>query len=122
MSFDKNWDINRYKTDYESEEHWMLRKKFMEVHKDKFSEDELVCLAQVFTNIEFMGCKYPDETMELVANLSQDVAKDFRNERSKRLQRTFVKASDAAEAKAKGRKKNCEFYHLIFYDNKIFII
>ena len=51
------WDVEKYKTDYESAEHWELRKKFMECHKANFAEDELVCLARVFTNIEFMGCR-----------------------------------------------------------------
>jgi hypothetical protein len=27
----------------------------MEAHKDKFSEDETVCLARVFTNVELLG-------------------------------------------------------------------
>ncbi|GBP09920.1 hypothetical protein EVAR_71722_1, partial [Eumeta japonica] len=76
------------------------------MHKDKFPEDKLVCLAQVFTNMEFMGCKYPAETMRMVAELSQEVAKDFRSERATRLKRTFVAASDAAEARAKGRKSS----------------
>lgn len=52
-----DWDIDSYKTDYENIEHWELKKKFMLAHKDKFSEDELVSLAQVFANIEFLGCR-----------------------------------------------------------------
>ncbi|KAM7362620.1 uncharacterized protein ACRADG_013220 isoform 2-T2 [Cochliomyia hominivorax] len=102
--FPTDWDVEKYRRDYESEEHWQLRKRFMEVHKDKFPEDKLVCLAQVFTNMEFMGCKYPAETMRMVGELSKEVAKEFRAERSKRLKRTFVTASDAAEARAKGRR------------------
>lgn len=110
MSFPTNWDVNRYKADYESDEHWELRKAFIDAHKDKFPENELVCLAQVFTNIEFLGCKYPNKTMERVAHLSKDVAAKFRELRSGRLKRTFVGASDAASAKAKGRKrKNCQY-------------
>lgn len=58
MSFDTNWDINAYKTDYEPSDHWELKKKFMLAHKEKFSENQLVCLAQVFTNVEFLGCRY----------------------------------------------------------------
>lgn len=109
MSFPTDWDVNNYKTDYESDEHWELRRAFMEAHKDSFPEDDLVCLAQVFTNIEFLGCRYPARTMERVAHLSKDVAAKFRQERSGRLKRTFVGASDAASAKAKGRKrKNCQ--------------
>lgn len=102
--FSTDWDVEKYRREYESEEHWQLRKRFMEVHKDKFPEDKIVCLAQVFTNMEFMGCKYPSETMRMVAELSKDVAKDFRAERANRLKRTFVAASDAAEARAKGRR------------------
>lgn len=52
-----DWDVDSYRTDHESNDHWELRKKFMLAHKDKFSEEELVCLAQVFTNIEFLGCR-----------------------------------------------------------------
>ncbi|XP_023292359.2 NF-kappa-B-repressing factor [Lucilia cuprina] len=102
--FSTDWDVEKYRREYESEEHWQLRKRFMEMHKDKFPEDKLVCLAQVFTNMEFMGCKYPSETMQMVAELSKDVAKEFRADRANRLKRTFVTASDAAEARAKGRK------------------
>lgn len=110
MSFKTDWEINYYKADYESEEHWELRKAFMEAHKDKFPEQELVCLAQVFTNVEFLGCRYPDKTMIKVAHLSKEVAETFRKSRAGKLKRTFVAASDAAsdKAKSKGRiKKNC---------------
>lgn len=108
MSFSTDWDVNNYRTDYESEEHWDLRKAFMEEHKEKFPENEIVCLAQVFTNVEFLGCRYPRETMERVALLSKDIASKFRKSRELRLKRTFVTASDAANAKAKGRKsQNC---------------
>lgn len=106
LEFSTDWDIDVYRREYESEEHWQLRRRFMEMHKDKFAEDRLVCLAQVFTNMEFMGCKYPSETMRMVGELSVDVAKEFREQRANRLKRTFVTASDAAEARAKGRRKN----------------
>lgn len=102
--FSTDWDVEKYRREYESEEHWMLRKRFMDVHREKFPEDKLVCLAQVFTNMEFMGCKYPSETMIMVGELSKEVAKEFRANRANRLKRTFVTASDAAEARAKGRR------------------
>lgn len=60
------WDVESYYDETEPDEHWQLRKHFMEVHKDKFSEDYLVALAKTFTNIEFLGCLlvchtvYPD--------------------------------------------------------------
>lgn len=51
---------------------------------------------------------YPEETMQLIAELSQDIAASYREKQKTKLQRTFVKASDAAGAKVKGRSKNCE--------------
>lgn len=57
MSFPTNWDVSKYKTNYESDEHWELRRKFIETHKERFPEDKLICLAQVFFNIEFLGCR-----------------------------------------------------------------
>lgn len=101
-----DWDVDNYRTEYESEEHWQLRRDFMMAHKDRFDEERLVCLAQTFINMEFLGCKYPSETMLLVAELSKEIAEEFRQKRALRLKRTFVNASDAAEQRAKGRRNN----------------
>uniref|UniRef100_A0A8D8WQZ6 G patch domain-containing protein 2 n=1 Tax=Cacopsylla melanoneura TaxID=428564 RepID=A0A8D8WQZ6_9HEMI len=61
----------KYRSNHEPKEHWELREKFLEAHKDKFDEDRLVCLAQVFYNVEFLGCKYPDQVMKQIEDLSQ---------------------------------------------------
>ncbi|KAL1450658.1 hypothetical protein WDU94_002997 [Cyamophila willieti] len=89
----------KYKSNHEPSEHWELREKFLEAHKDKFDEDRLVCLAQVFYNVEFLGCKYPDPVMKQIAELSQGIADDHREQKKTKLQRTFVAASEAAESK-----------------------
>ncbi|XP_070512060.1 NF-kappa-B-repressing factor isoform X2 [Cardiocondyla obscurior] len=102
MSVNEDWDVEQHKVEYESDEHWELRRKFLLAHKDKFSEDVLVCLAQVFVNIELLGCRYPQETMDLVKELSEDIAADYREKQKKKLQRTFVEASQAASSKVKG--------------------
>lgn len=57
MDFDEYWDVDKYKLNHESEEHWNLKKKFLVAHKNKFSEDRLLCLAQVFINVQFLECK-----------------------------------------------------------------
>lgn len=103
MTFPTDWDIDQYRVEHECDEHWELRRCFLETHKDKFPEDRLVCLAQVFYNVEFMGCRYPEKTMQLVADLSNGVADAHREKMKTKLQRTFVQASDAASTKAKGR-------------------
>lgn len=102
MSVNEDWDVEQHKVEYESDEHWELRRNFLLAHKDKFSEDALVCLAQVFVNVELLGCRYPHETMDLVKELSEDIAAKYREKQKKKLQRTFVEASEAASSKVKG--------------------
>ena len=57
MNFPINWSIDTYKNEFESAEQWSLRKTFMKKHKKKIPEDQLVCLAQVFVNIEYLRCR-----------------------------------------------------------------
>lgn len=57
MSVDTSWDIDSYRAAYESEEHWSLKREFLEAHKDRIPEARLICLAQVFVNIELLGCR-----------------------------------------------------------------
>lgn len=62
--------------------------------------------------------RYPQQTMDLVDELSRDVAAEYRERQKKKLQRTFVEASEAASSKVKGIKKNCELYVIyvcVFY-------
>lgn len=54
----EDWDVEKYKVEHECDEHWELRKNFLEAHREKFPEEQLVCLAQVFTNVELLGCRY----------------------------------------------------------------
>lgn len=73
----------------------------METHWDNFTEQEILCLAQVFVNVEFLGCKYPVDTMTQVAQLASTVLEiqKYRAVRRSRLKRTFVGAQDAVQAK-----------------------
>lgn len=103
-------NVDQFKTEHECDEHWELRRKFLLAHHDKFSIDELKCMAQVFTNVEFLGCRYPKETMRIINELAKDVVGDYREKQKTRLRRTFVGASDAASSKAKGTARNCEFF------------
>lgn len=95
MSESEDWDVEQYKAEHECDEHWELRKRFLLEHKGKFPEDQLLCLAQVLANVELLGCRYPEETMELIADLGRDILEDYRDRQKKRIKRTFVKASDA---------------------------
>lgn len=57
MSINEDWDVEKHKVEHEPDEHWELRRKFLLAHKNKFTEDVLVCLAQVFVNVEVLGCR-----------------------------------------------------------------
>jgi len=46
--------------------------------------------------------------MTLVSELSEGIADGYREKKQQKIQRTFVKASDAAGAKIKGRTSMCE--------------
>ncbi|KAF9420618.1 hypothetical protein HW555_003165 [Spodoptera exigua] len=104
-SFDVNWDVEKYRDEHECEDHWQLRKAFMEKWKNNFPEERLVCLARVYTNIEFMGCRYPPPVMQQIAQLSFEAGRQYREKRKSKLQRTFVSASTAAEDRARGVKR-----------------
>ncbi len=69
-SCDTDWDVDKYRSDHEPRHHWELRRRFLVQNKGRFPEDRLVCLAQTFANIEFMGCRYPKDTMDLVELLA----------------------------------------------------
>ncbi|XP_042857066.1 partner of xrn-2 protein 1-like [Penaeus japonicus] len=104
MSVNSNWDVEAYHTFYESQEHWELKRDFILAHKDRIPEERLICLAQVFVNVELLGCRYPEQTMKQVSVLAEDVANGYRERKKTKLQRTFVKASDAASAKVQGSR------------------
>ncbi|XP_061385281.1 partner of xrn-2 protein 1-like [Danaus plexippus] len=94
-------DVDSLRTEHESDEQWEVRRSFMMEHKDNFEESELITLAQLFTNIEFLGCRYPQQTMKRIAKLAEKVLAQYKKTRENKLKRTFVQASDAAEQKAK---------------------
>ncbi len=52
------WDVEECRGDHESVEHWELRKTFLVENMDRFpNKMRLICLSQVFANMEFLGCR-----------------------------------------------------------------
>lgn len=66
-------NINDYMKSYELPHHWQLRKEFIQIHAGKFDLDRLICLSNVFVNVECMGLTYPDEVMKLIKELGSKV-------------------------------------------------
>lgn len=50
--------------------------------------------------------------MKLVSELAEGIADDYRDKKQQKLQRTFVKASDAAGARLKGTTA-CELLNVL---------
>lgn len=84
MSDDNDWDVEKYRTDYESEEHWELKKLFIETHRHNFSEEKIICLAQIFFNVEMLGCKYNLEVMKQISEMSKGIIEEYRESRNGR--------------------------------------
>lgn len=50
-------EITQLRLPWESEDQWQLREAFLRKHWDSENKNRLVCLSQIFINIEFMGCQ-----------------------------------------------------------------
>lgn len=72
-------DVERLRKPSELPHHWALRREFLLTHKDKFDQDRLVCLSNVFVNVESMGLTYPDEVMQKIKELGSVVDKSVVN-------------------------------------------
>lgn len=66
-------DIEELRKLYELPHHWALRKEFIQIYHDKFDYDRLICLSNVFVNVECMGLTYPPEVMKLIKELGSKV-------------------------------------------------
>jgi hypothetical protein len=103
-SSDDEVDFDEYRKEYESNDHWMLRKSFLIQHWDNFdSEDILLRNAQLFINIETLGCKYSNEIMHQIAELAAQVPEvvKYRELRKNNLKRTMVGAQASIKSKYK---------------------
>lgn len=86
-------DIERLRQRWESDEHWAMRREFILQHRDRFSENRLLCLAQTYVNMELLGCVYPTAVTECVRELSASLTKKERPKIPKVAPVAFVKAS-----------------------------
>ncbi|XP_076367035.1 partner of xrn-2 protein 1-like isoform X1 [Tachypleus tridentatus] len=92
-----NFDVEMFRQPWESDEHWVMRRDFLLTHSNKLPLNRLLCLAQVFVNVELLGCRYPIPVMRQVAELSKDInsARDLNSKRQDRTQIHFVMSNEA---------------------------
>lgn len=70
-------DIDDFKGSRELPHYWQLRKVFIQMYKDKFDLDRLICLSNVFVNVTFLGVTYSDAVMRLVKELSSSINTEY---------------------------------------------
>lgn len=73
------FDVDKFRTAYESNTEWRERKKFIQAHHDKFDEPRLVCLSQCYLNVKQTGCKYPMEVMRQLHELAKEMDEELMN-------------------------------------------
>ncbi|XP_059483164.1 partner of xrn-2 protein 1 [Neocloeon triangulifer] len=95
--------IEAFRLEHESDEHWELRREFLEEHFDKFHTSKLLCLSHTYVNIEVLGCRYPNETMKIIADLAAGLGSAHKKRKEKNAQRITMDASNAAEQRIKHR-------------------
>ena len=95
---DSSWDIDSYRTRYDTVSLWNLKKWFMELHKETIPEHELVPLAQVFASMEAYGCTYAPELMERASQLGEPIARVYCELKQHKCARTLVSADTAVRA------------------------
>lgn len=66
-------DINNYRMKHESDKEWHMRRAFLLVHRGKFSDSRLLCLASCYINVECYGCRYPPALMRQLEELSAEL-------------------------------------------------
>lgn len=66
---EKDFDLEEFRTQHESNHEWELRSAFILEHHDNFPRNRLLCLANCFVNVECYGCRYPKDVMDQLDEL-----------------------------------------------------
>lgn len=94
-------DFDSYRKEYESEDHWNLRKAFLIHFWNDFDKDMVERNAQLFVNIEMLGSTYHPEIMKLISELANQVPeiRAYRKLKKNKLKRTLVGAQFSIQSK-----------------------
>lgn len=117
-------DFEQYRKVHESQDHWLLRKAFLIQFWDDFDDEQILLRnAQLFINIEMLGCKYSQEVMSEISEMSKQVPeiRAYRQSRKNSLKRSLVGAESVIKAKYKKEepKKHPVVVELKFEEEKV---
>ncbi|XP_061184092.1 NF-kappa-B-repressing factor-like [Saccostrea echinata] len=98
--------VEKFRSPYESQVEWDLRRAFMIANYGTVSMESLVCLANCYLNVEMYGCRYPKLVMDKIKEMSSELNSHNSNKtenapkRIKGLETVkFVKQSEAQPVK-----------------------
>lgn len=97
-------DFEQFRKEHESQDHWMLRKSFLIKFWDDFDDEQILLRdAQLFINIETLGCKYSNEIMSVISEMANQVPeiRAYRQSRKNSLKRTLVGVDSVIKSKYK---------------------
>jgi len=52
-----------------------VREEFIRTYEENFDENRLLCLAQAYTNVILLGCRYPEPVMRQVNEMAKGLQK-----------------------------------------------
>ncbi|KHN72658.1 CDKN2AIP N-terminal-like protein, partial [Toxocara canis] len=86
--------------EYESDNEWRARRMFLERHCDDYRRARLLCLSQIFININFLGCKYSETLMAKVREMGAGICEQANNGCRKNFEKGYSKGSAGRRAGA----------------------
>ncbi|XP_053673755.1 uncharacterized protein LOC128724011 [Anopheles nili] len=94
-------NIDQYRLPYEHDEHWQIRRAFLEKNQHVLPLQKLLSLAQAYMNVKTLGCQYAPLTMKRITKYSKGIDDDYHQSRVHTLKRVLITASDAAAFKVR---------------------
>ncbi|KAK2709304.1 uncharacterized protein LOC136027408 [Artemia franciscana] len=119
--------LSRLRNNFETDEQWNMRERFLTLHWDTFPRNQLICLSRALVNVHFLGCTYPDDFMKILLEMGDVILAEFRAKSRGKIHRIFASTRNAAEVKVtrimptyganySNRKKLSQHKNLISYD------
>ncbi|KAL6730307.1 hypothetical protein Aduo_001288 [Ancylostoma duodenale] len=69
-------EVDKERKAYECDRIWLIRRTFLRKYWNEIPRDKLLCLSQLFININMIGCVYSDQVMEKVRRLGAGVMEE----------------------------------------------
>ncbi|VDM44730.1 unnamed protein product [Toxocara canis] len=93
-------ELDSLRKEYESDNEWRARRMFLERHCDDYRRARLLCLSQIFININFLGCKYSETLMAKVREMGAGICEQANNGCRKNFEKGYSKGSAGRRAGA----------------------